>query len=270
MRVFHYWASAELPAEDAKGKKLLLKKWAGSNASLAEARSAAERAVRALKDRLSDLRDPSGYTYGLRDVPEELINAIGEKSAITRNRMGCLIMNTTEMFFADIDIPEPGFFARLRGAKRQKAEDAAVAQLRQFMEARPSVGARIYHTKAGLRYIFTHAPLSVSAETLGWLSELNSDKLYTKLCKEQDCFRARLSPKPWRIGAPLPNRYPRETGETQSAFETWRGAYEGLSENYSVCRFIGTAGTTSIHSALSSLIRHHDSATRSDSELPLA
>jgi hypothetical protein len=270
MKVYHYWASAELPAEGPKGKRLLLKKWAGSNESAADARGAAERAVRALKDRLGNQQPADQYAYGLRDIPEELISTMGEKSAVTRNRMGCLVLNTTEMFFADIDLPEPGFFARLRGASRQKSEETAMAQLRQFMEARPSAGARIYRTKGGLRYIFTHAPLGVTEETLGWLSELNSDALYTKLCKEQDCFRARLSPKPWRVGSPLPNRYPREMDDTKSDFDKWQRDYEKRSEAYAVCSFIETVGRTSIHTALSSLVRHHDSATSSDADLPLA
>lgn len=270
MKVFRYWASAELPAQDAGGKNLLLKKWAGSNNSLSEAKSAAERAVRALKDRLGSALPQDQYSYGVRDIPEELIREMGPKTALTRNRMGCVVLNTMEALFADVDLPEPGFFAKLRGASRQKNEDAAVARLRQFMESRPSLGARIYRTKAGLRYLFTHAPMAVNDETLGWLAELGSDKLYTKLCREQDCFRARLTPKPWRIEMGPPNPYPREAPEAQSIFSRWLGEYEENSGKYAVCKFLGAAGRDSIHSALSSLVREHDSATRSDSDLPLA
>lgn len=270
MKVYRYWASAELPAQDAKGKHLRLKKWAGSNNSMSEAKGAAERAVRALKDRLGSALPQDHYSYGLRDIPEELIREISPKSAVTRNRMGCLVLNTTEALFADVDLPEPGFFAKLRGASRQKDEDAAIARLRQFMESRRSAGARIYRTKAGLRYLFTHAPMAVNDETLGWLAELGSDKLYTRLCREQNCFRARLSPKPWRVRMPPPNPYPRETPVTQSVFNGWVQGYEKNSDAYAVCAFLGAAGRDSIHSELSSLVREHDTATRSDSSLPLA
>ena len=278
MKIYRYWASAVLTTQDGQGKNLLLKKWAGSNDSAEAARSAAERAVASVRDavqgrtfpRTRNYRDQE-YLYSTREHPEEFIRELSPKSAVTRNGHGCLILNTTEAFFADVDIPQPGFFARLGGATRQKREDEAIAQLNKFMETRPDAGARIYRTKAGLRYLFTHAPLAVSDETLGWLKELNSDRLYTKLCKEQDCFRARLSPKPFRLGIKeRPVRFPRETPETRSAFDSWRSDYESRSNGFAVCKFVGIAGRDAIHSALSALVKDHDRATFSDSDMPLA
>lgn len=157
MKVYRYWASAELPAQDQNGRRLLLKKWAGSNDSASEAKSAAERAVRALQDRILRAEPMSidAYSYGVRDIPEELIRELGSNSAITRNRMGCLVLNTAELMFADVDIRKPGFFARLGGASLQKNEEAALAQLRQFTESRPSLGVRIYR-KGGFQ-VLVHA-----------------------------------------------------------------------------------------------------------------
>ena len=272
MKVYRYWASAQVSAQDSKGKRLLLKKWAGSNDSASDAKSAAERAVRALQDRMQQARGPNEeYLYGVRDIPEEFIREVTPNSLVTRNRMGCLVLNTTEAFFADVDISEPGFFAKLfRKETRQKKEDEAVALLNQFMESHPSAGARIYKTRAGLRYLFIHAPLGVTEETLGWLKALNSDALYTTLCRDQKCFRARLSPKYWRIDMARPNNYPRETPETSSAFDGWRRDYEQRSKGFAVCKFIGTAGRSSIHSDLSALVQDHDRATSANSDLPLA
>ena len=42
-------------------------------------------------------------------------------------------------------------------------------------------------------------------EATSILKQLGSDKLYILLCDKQQCFRARLTPKPWRLG--LGRRY---------------------------------------------------------------
>ena len=272
MKLYHYWASAELTATDSKGKNLRLKKWAGSNDSLSAAKADAERAVRAVRDQIGKFAPPrDGYSYSTRDVPEEIVRDLGPENVFTRNAIGFLVLNTTQIFFADIDLPRgPGFIARLFGASPQKPEIDAIARLKRFLDTRPSLGARIYRTRAGLRYLFTHAPQAVNDETLGWLKELDSDALYTKLCKNQQCFRARLSPKPWRIDVERPNRYPRETPEAQSAFRDWLRDYESKSGQYAVCKYLEAAGAASIHRDLEKLIREHDTATRSDSDLPLA
>jgi hypothetical protein len=50
-----------------------------------------------------------------------------------------------------------------------------------------------------------------SAITLAALRELGSDPKYVQLAKAQECFRARLTPKPWRCGVRQSSRvYPRE------------------------------------------------------------
>lgn len=84
-------------------------------------------------------------------------------------------------------------------------------------------------------------------------------------------FRARLTPKPYRIGIKPPeSRFPRETPESRDGFSGWLSNYDQRSNNYAVCKFIGTAGKNSIHSALADLVKEHDRATRSETDLPLA
>jgi len=53
----------------------------------------------------------------------------------------------------------------------------------------------------GWRYLCTSRLFDPAAdETRALLESLGADAKYTLLCRAQRCFRARLTPKPWRIG----------------------------------------------------------------------
>ena len=156
MRLCKYWASAEGTGEDATSKKLALKKWGGSNTSLAEARAEAERMLRDMQAKLRSVKTfgwDRGYTYSMRDVPEELVNAIDERNGVTRNGKGCLVLNSSEAMFADIDLPRLGFFAKLFGTTKEKQEQQAIDNLKRWLETRPDFSVRVYRTRAGLRSV---------------------------------------------------------------------------------------------------------------------
>lgn len=274
MKLCKYWAVAEGEATDAKGRRLKLRKWGGSNDSREGAAAQAKSALDELLRRVAalDIRgDQAHYAYSMRDVPEELLRTISDGSGVTRNGKGCEVLNTTEAFFADIDIRGPGFFARLFGATRQQEEEKRIAVLKNWLAQNPGAGARIYRTKAGLRYLFTHAPLAVNEETLGWLTGLGSDKLYVRLCRNQKCYRARLTPKPFRIGCPrISGHYPFDTADSRTAFDGWLDLYRRNSQGYAVCDFVATEGDQRIHPSLFAIVKEHDTATRCGSGLPLA
>jgi len=274
MKLCQYWAKAEGTATDKSGFTLKISKWGGSDTGMAEAQRDAEQALRTVIDRMRDIvlhKYRDDYSYSMRDVPEELITRIDANSGITRNGKGCLVLNTADMFFADIDLPRIGFFAKLFGATPKKAEAQQISQLQQWLADKPDVAVRVYRTKAGLRYIFTHAPLSVNDETLGWLKALNSDKLYVTLCRNQKCFRARLSPKPFRIRCHTPPvRFPRETAAAKDAFAKWLSVYEQQAEPYAICTFVDSFGSGRVDPKLEKQLTAHDRACRVDSNLPLA
>lgn len=273
MKLCRYWALAETVSSDAQGKPMRLRKWGGSNASLAEAKAAAEKALQALRAKVEGVGFASfrDYTYSMRDVPEELLREITADSGVTRNAKGCEVLNAASAFFADIDIRPPGFIARLFGVTREKAEEAYLEKLRRLIAANPAIGARIYRTRAGLRYLFTHAPVAVNDAAIGWLQALGSDRMYVRLCRNQNCYRARLTPKPFRVGCPaIQGHYPFERGDDKKNFDRWLEAYRRNSEPYAVCKFIGQEGETRVHAALEAVVREHDRATRCNDDLPLA
>jgi hypothetical protein len=110
-----------------------------------------------------------------------------------------------------------------------------------------------------------------SPESHRLLQDFGADTLYQKLCLSQQCYRARLSPKHWRInaGAP-PNRFPWELPEHEQVYREWQTAYEKQCETAATCRFVEQLGTQPILPELQPLLTLHDQMTKADSELKLA
>jgi len=81
---------------------------------------------------------------------------------------------------------------------------AATQELGAFMSYasnKPEWGVRIYKTAAGYRGIVTHALFDpTDPETLRLMEQFACDPQYVRLCKRQESFRARITPKGWRCG----------------------------------------------------------------------
>ncbi len=128
------------------------------------------------------------YLYSVTRALEPLIDTLhsagGEELArITLNSYAAVVMNARSMLFADID---------------RVVEDG---RLESVVAAHPDLAFRVYRTPAGARYLCVSRRFDPrSAETAALLNELGSDPKYVLLCRVQNTFRARLTPKPWRAG----------------------------------------------------------------------
>ena len=110
-----------------------------------------------------------------------------------------------------------------------------------------------------------------STAALDVLKQLGSDPLYVKLCKAQECFRARLTPKPWRCGCiPNPLRHPITDAKLLVWYERWKEDYETRQAGFATCRFLGPLGDPFVHPDAERIVELHDFTTRSDEALPLA
>jgi hypothetical protein len=103
---------------------------------------------------------------------------------------------------------------------------------------------------------------------------LGVDPLYARMCFRQDCFRARVSPKPWRMG--MPRLHPpysavwRPEHAALPGRAMWIGQYESESRDYAACRYLETLGNGEEDPAIVPLRVLHDDLCRAERELPIA
>jgi hypothetical protein len=231
----------------------------------------------------------------------------GVAGVITRNAYGALVMNSRDMMFIDIDregSAAPGGPAPVAGQDvvqdianelaagiaslfgkpkvaglpptpapmpQAQAADPVVAGM-QDVAARHGLSLRIYKTAAGYRgLVFNRRFDPSSSETEALLREFGSDQLYIRLCKMQESFRARLTPKPWRLNLNEPPvSFPFEGGNEEARFYEWVGKYTAASAGYATCRFLAGFGAGPVDPALQPLIAYHDQETKVGANLPLA
>ena len=289
MKFLRYWGKASAKATAPDGRTLVFSCWRGSDLSVDDARTSARLAAEEVAARAAQSGEPPrAYLYGERPMREEVVRELaagvgGPAAVVTRNSFGCLVLNTARVMFVDVDLPgsrQPpssrGWLARLLGRSGEGTSDGAEAQalgrLDSWVRSHPGAGFRVYRTRAGLRYLETsgvHEPTSDRAEAL--LEALGCDPLYVRLCRAQQSFRARLTPKPWRCGvAAPPSRFPHESAEREEAFRRWLERYDGRSLRFATCAYVSTVGTERVHGKVEPILRFHDDATRTASGLALA
>jgi hypothetical protein len=217
---------------------------------------------------LRDFRDSAGQKVGI----------------VTRNIYGALILNTARLCFIDVDLPErpptssvvnliKRFFG---GSTPPVAEFVPETEALQRAEAWANSHApwlwRAYRTKAGLRFLAAHAPLEVDSRVVREAFEaLGADPLYQKLCAGQKCFRARLTPKPWRCGYSSAHlNWPFVDAAAESRFEKWDAAYRERCLAWRTCAALPSIGSARPAAQFAELISYHDETSGVAGQLPLA
>lgn len=261
--------------------------WRWSSQNLAEAQSLANTAAQQLADRFraGGYSPKHGGYYPNRpfreQVLQEIKNDAGEISTVvTRNSYGCAVLNTARVMFVDIDLPEPkatgGLFKRLFGkpdlTPSVNLRNATMTKIENWTRNNPDWSWRIYRTRAGLRLLATQGLVEADSDVAdGVFAALSADPLYRKLCKTQKCFRARLTPKPWRCGIrSKPERWPWLDAKAEKKFQNWEARYQVSSTNWATCELLRQIGSASVHPEVESIIKLHDAATRVGSNLQLA
>lgn len=151
----------------------------------------------------------------------------------------------------------------------------ASRRLLAFIKTHPDWRIRLYRTPAGLRALVMHRTFEPSEpEVAAFFSALGTDPLYVKMCLRQNCFRARVSPKPWRIGIeahlkPRPGVWPVRP-EALPARRAWIDAYQDKAAAFSSCQFDRELGGGQVHSGVQAVQRLHDQLARAESGLPAA
>ncbi|HET7238223.1 MAG TPA: hypothetical protein VFI76_04310 [Terrimicrobiaceae bacterium] len=259
--------------------------WGFSDKDREEARARAQERARVIAERFLSGEPLGRYGYPDRPVREPVLQSIANASGtaagvITRNSYGCVVLNAAEMFIADIDLPAKeqkkptrGILQRLFGSEEDpgeadaKEDERITLARRRVQEIVESAGlALVYQTAGGLRVILSDRKIDPSSEEASQLLEhLGSDPLYVRLCRNQNSFRARLTPKPWRCGyhAP-PARWPFLDAKSQESFKVWEDEYHRRIRDCSVSRLLERWGDGRTHPEIEPLLALHDQFSRAD------
>jgi hypothetical protein len=166
-------------------------------------------------------------------------------------------------------------FAVLHGGP-DRIKKAAIDRVRAYVDSHPRWNVRVYETPAGLRLIATHAAFEPrSAEVGEFFRALRVDPVYQRMCIRQNCFRARLSAKPWRCGVeshlkPRPGVWPVRPERMPDRI-AWIDAYEKRAAGYAACAFVESIGSGIVHPTVASVVKLHDDECRAlVSDMPLA
>jgi hypothetical protein len=186
---------------------------------------------------------------------------------------GALLM----AFFASLllGVPLPGLLRGAATALRGGRERVALERVRRFVRDRAGWRVRVYRTPAGLRLMATHRRFAPrDPEVRACFDALGVDPLYARMCFRQDCFRARVSPKPWRMGmqrlrAPYSAAW-RPEHAALPARQAWIDEYDDRALGYAACRYVETVGDGEDDLAIAEVCVLHDDLCRAERDLPIA
>jgi hypothetical protein len=268
MKFYAHWARARGTIETEHGpQQVAALGW--SDDSEAAARELAERRLGALGERFrSGFPAKNDYDYGAdRPAPEPIASRVRDTfgqdlAVITRNAYGALVLNTDRALFIDVDFgvaaPATGWLKALF-QKPVTPERAALERVERALAAFPGWALRVYRTYAGLRLLLlTESLQGFEPRHLEVLDQFGSDPLYRKLCLAQRCFRARLTPKPWRVGLARPPRFPFATEKERARFDAWQRRYDEQSAKHASCQLLTTLGLGHPTETVRTIVAAHD------------
>ena len=287
MKFPSHWSRASAEGTDDEGTQVSFSCWRASDESPDDAQESALTAAKRIVQKFLRGERLDRYGYGQLPMREEVLGRFaggdGELfAAVTRNASGVMVLNAARVMFIDLDFPptSPGeefryflakLFRRSVPSPRSRREQEIRDRLERFLGENPAWNVRLYRTCAGFRALVTHDLFLPTADsTRETLNSLGCDPLYVRLCKTQDCFRARLTPKPWRCGYSSNTiSWPRDETQ-QEQFDAWLSGYTQRQADRATCRFVGELGSGRVHTEVERIIKLHDETTRCDEPLPLA
>ena len=165
---------------------------------------------------------------------------------------------------------------------------------------------RLYKTPAGFRIIATHDTTLPNNEVVAeWFAYFHADANYARLCQTQQCFRARLTAKPWRMievieqnkmEKDIPSRdfffinldlddasmnaldedeYAEfeQQQNKRAARQQWIENYDTFAKGYRSCEYIESfegSDSKPLQDTINEFIVWHDNACQVNKDLPMA
>jgi hypothetical protein len=170
--------------------------------------------------------------------------------------------------------PLAALVQHLRIRRAGGLEQMSRERIAAFLKTHPGWNLRLYRTPAGLRVLAVHGlfdPTSPAVQE--FFQALGVDPIFTRMCVRQQCFRARVSPKPWRIGISRHMRpatvWPIDPARLPER-QKWIEEYERAAREYASCKFIEALGSSTVHPAVADVQQIHDELCQATRELPIA
>jgi len=151
-------------------------------------------------------------------------------------------------------------------------EQQVLKSIRNFSQHHPTWHLRTYRTPKGYRVLVMHQVFDPRGEEAQLLfNALQADPNYVRMCKNQNCFRARISPKPWRIGieALRLGVWPVKE-ERMIDREIWVNEYQARAKKYASCKFIEQLGSQMVHAKAKRVQSTHDQYCNANINLEIA
>ena len=190
-------------------------------------------------------------------------------------------------------------------ARAQKYADDAASLLPYMTDLiknritnHPNESFRLYQTPAGFRIIATHDVVLPSDRLVAeWFAYFHADTNYVRLCQVQQCFRARLTAKPWRMNEVEDNSLTKdipakdfwfdfEDTEVERSIEQrqdalkarkqWMADYDKYAKNYRACHYVESmagkevANNSKVQASIDDFVQWHDRACQVNKALPMA
>jgi len=269
LKIFKFW-TVENGVFEFRGERFSIKCYGGSNSTLADASAKALEKIERVKLRISGSPDKRQDSYE-SEIREEPLQFLDDANVVTRNRYGAEVLNCRSLMFVDIDkAPSPSIWSLLGlSPKRSPLErilDSAAALSEK--ELCKGLGLRVYATCKGVRVIVQGRPFDASSkESEKMLKAFRCDWLYAALCRKQGCFRARLTPKPYRLKIPSVKVSVIRSPEEDASLKEWLRAYEEASKGFAVCKLVASFGESFKSDRI---VEFHDERTKALSSLKLA
>jgi len=162
-------------------------------------------------------------------------------------------------------------FSALQGGQEGRARK----RIARFVARHPQWRVRVYRTPAGMRLLALHRTFDPrESEVVHAFEALGVDPIYARMCHNQNCFRARVTPKPWRLGmrrlwAPYAAAWRSEHADLPGRRE-WIELYGRESEGFAACRYVETLGSGAVDASADRVRELHDLMCSAERELPLA
>ncbi len=279
MRIFKYWVTYSQKLKiDRNGLVLSYKRdlkedtehvfttYGGSNFSEDDAKDDAIRKLERVQKIMDGEIDPDDEDYEA-DIREEILHEIDSDNIVTRNRYGAEVLNCKKTMFIDVDNCSTGLFDIFRGLT---AKESTLKKIKKKIQKKnfSHLGFRVYETFKGFRILVIHRDFNPkSDESKKIMRVFNADYLYRRLCIKQNCYRARLTPKPFRIDHKgIRIVFPKKDPIQEEKIVKWIKEYNSKSEKFASCKLVFQFGRPTTNR----VIEYHDKETKALTDYELA